>query len=95
MIQTQASGAAASMVNISQNRLLPLELPVPALSEQQRFAKAVLQYRASATNQATSAAILETLFQTLLHRAFDGSLTTKWREGHAKELLQEMERQSP
>ena len=29
---------------------------------------------------------LETLFQTLLHRAFDGSLTAKWREGQAKEL---------
>ena len=41
---------------------------------------------------ATSAATLETLFQILLHRAFDGSLTAKWREGHAKEVLQEMER---
>jgi hypothetical protein len=34
------------------------------------------------------------LFQTLLHRAFDGSLTAKWREGHAKELLQEMKHQT-
>ncbi|MCA9450664.1 MAG: restriction endonuclease subunit S, partial [Candidatus Omnitrophica bacterium] len=94
MIQAQASGAAASMVNISQNRLLPLEFPVPQLSEQQRFAKAVLQFRTSTTNQATSATTLETLFQTLLHRAFEGSLTAKWREGHTKEILQEMERQA-
>jgi hypothetical protein len=42
--------------------------------------------------QSTSSATLETLFQTLLHRAFDGSLTAKWREGHTKEVLQEMER---
>ena len=94
MIQAQASGAAASMVNISQSRLLPLEFPVPPLSEQQRFAKAVLEYRTSATNQSTSAATLETLFQTLLHRAFDGSLTAKWREGHAREVLAEMKVQS-
>jgi len=42
----------------------------------------------------TSTTTLETLFQTLLHRAFDGSLTAKWREAHANELLQEMETQS-
>jgi type I restriction enzyme S subunit len=90
MIQAQASGAAASMVNISQNRLMPLEFPVPPISAQRRFADAVQTYRNSAKQQSTSAATLETLFQTLLHRAFDGSLTAKWREGHAKELLQEM-----
>jgi len=45
-------------------------------------------------NQSTSAATLETLFQTLLHRAFDGSLTAQWREGKAKELLQEMNDQA-
>jgi len=37
---------------------------------------------------------LETLFQTLLHRAFAGSLTAKWRESHAQELLQEMKHQT-
>jgi len=34
------------------------------------------------------------LFQTLLHRALDGSLTAKWRVGHAKELSQEMKHQA-
>lgn len=38
--------------------------------------------------------VLETLFQTLLQRAFDGRLTAKWREAHAKELLEEMQLQS-
>jgi len=32
--------------------------------------------------------------QTLLHPAIDGRLTAKWREGEAKELLQEMEHQA-
>lgn len=90
MIQAQASGAAASMVNISQSRLLPLELPVPPLPLQKKFSEAVQAYREASLSQGSSAATLETLFQTLLHRAFDGSLTAKWREGNAKEVLQEM-----
>ncbi len=94
MIQAQASGAAASMVNISQSRLLPLELPIPPLQLQQKFASAVLTFRESTRSQVASATTLETLFQTLLHRAFDGSLTAKWREGQANDLLQEMEHQA-
>jgi type I restriction enzyme S subunit len=37
---------------------------------------------------------LENLFATMLHRAFTGELTAKWRETHLKELLAEMEIQS-
>jgi type I restriction enzyme S subunit len=73
-------------------RSLSYIYPPPDLQE--RFGKALAELRklsAKATNQTTSSATLETLFQTLLHRAFDGSLTAKWREGRAKEVLQEME----
>lgn len=93
-IRSLASGAAASMVNISRSRLLPFEIPIPPPHLQEKFSKAVLALREPHQGQTTSAATLETLFQTLLHRAFDGSLTAKWREGHAKELLQEMEHQA-
>lgn len=94
MIRAQASGAAASMVNISQNRLLPLEFSVPPLGEQKRFANAVNSVNQTHKAAATSATTLETLFQTLLHRAFDGSLTAKWRQGYAKEVLQELKHQT-
>jgi len=40
------------------------------------------------------AARIESLFETLLHRAFTGDLTAKWRMAHMKELLQEMEQQA-
>jgi type I restriction enzyme S subunit len=93
-IQSLASGAAASMVNISRSRFLPFELPVPPLELQRKFAAAVVALRQPLLSQDTSATTLETLFQTLLHRAFDGSLTAKWREGQAKEVLQEMEHQA-
>ncbi len=64
----------------------------PPPDQQERFSKALAEARKLSAKANTSAATLETLFQTLLHRAFDGSLTAKWREGHAKEVLQEMER---
>ena len=37
---------------------------------------------------------LENIFSALLHRAFTGDLTAKWREAHMKELLAEMETQA-
>ena len=30
----------------------------------------------------------------MLHRAFNGTLTVRWREAHLKELLAEMEQQA-
>ena len=35
-----------------------------------------------------------TLFTALLHRAFSGELTAKWREAHMKEVLNEMNQQA-
>jgi type I restriction enzyme S subunit len=37
---------------------------------------------------------ISSLFEVLLHRAFTGDLTAKWREAHMKELLQEIEQQA-
>lgn len=37
---------------------------------------------------------VESLFSVLIHRAFTGDLTAKWREAHMKELLSEMEVQT-
>ena len=37
---------------------------------------------------------VENLFSVMLHRAFIGELTAKWREAHMKELLAEMEQQA-
>jgi len=34
------------------------------------------------------------LFAVLLHRAFTGYLTAKWRDAHMKELIVEMEQQA-
>ncbi|MBU2507019.1 MAG: hypothetical protein KJ799_09880 [Bacteroidetes bacterium] len=36
---------------------------------------------------------IESTFNLLLSQAFDGSLTSSWRDAHMKEVLQEMEEQ--
>lgn len=82
------------IASINKRQLSAFPVVIPPIDLQQKFAKALETLNANIKNQATSAATLETLFQTLLHRAFDGSLTAKWREAQGKELLQEMENHS-
>jgi len=74
-LRSIASGAAGSMPNISKGRLEGIEIPLPALETQQIFSRQVHAALDMETQAAASAAKLETLFQTLLHRAFTGDLT--------------------
>ena len=74
-----------------------LSLPLPANPTDPKFliiSDQIEVIHQHISSQNASVIALETLFQTLLHRAFNGSLIAKWREGHAKELLQEMEHTS-
>ena len=67
-----------------------LEIPLPPLSIQQKFANSVAGIMKLEANRSESHRRLETLFHTTLHRAFTGDLTASWREAYKKELLQEM-----
>ncbi len=91
-IVSTSSGAAQA--GFSHEKTKALEIPLPPQDLQEAFAERYQRMLNTLQAQSTSAATLEALFQTLLHRAFDGSLTDKWREGHAKDLLQEMETQA-
>lgn len=91
-LRSIASGAAGSMPNISKGRLEGLEIPLPPLETQHLFSRQVHAALDIEAHAAASAAKLETLFQTLLHRAFTGELTAKWREAHLHEGVQEMTR---
>jgi type I restriction enzyme S subunit len=82
------------IASINKRQLSAFPVVIPPLDIQKRFTEALNALSECGKSQATTTATLETLFQTLLHRAFDGSLTAKWREGHAKELLQEMTHQA-
>lgn len=86
--------AGQTRARISMGRLGELEIPVPPVDLQQAFTKQVKIAFPLQAQAAASAAKLETLFQTLLHRAFTGELTARWREAHLREGVQEMTRLS-
>jgi type I restriction enzyme S subunit len=79
---------------ISGNRIYPIEILVPHPEEQKKFASMILELHRYENRRQNSGVHLETLFSVLMHRAFAGELTAKWREAHMKELLAEMEDQA-
>lgn len=81
----------ATVHNIDVPKLKALLIPNPSPEKQSVFVNAHSNLTKQNNASSVSATTLETLFQTLLHRAFDGSLTASWREAQSKELLQEME----
>jgi type I restriction enzyme S subunit len=93
-IQALASGSAGSMPNISKGRLEGLMIQKPPFPLQQQFADLVQRVHENTIAGEATRAKLKRLFQTILHRAFTGELTARWREAHMKELLAEMEEQA-
>ncbi len=79
---------------ISGSRIYPVEILVPAEDEQLVFARSVSDLRKVNDILAVASRNLDSLWDTLMTRAFSGQLTAKWREGHMKELLAEMEQQA-
>ncbi|MBM3837135.1 MAG: hypothetical protein FJ398_04090 [Verrucomicrobia bacterium] len=93
-IEALAGGSAGSMPNISKSRLECMEVEKPPKSLQDQFAHSVVELDSLRGNMGTVHENLESLFSVVLHRAFTGELTAKWREAHLKELLAEMEQQA-
>lgn len=84
----------AGQSNISVEGLKQIPMLRPPIALQRRFRTHVIDsFRLRrATEQAGRA--LDTMFGSLLKRAFAGELTSRWRERHMKELLAEMELQA-
>jgi len=68
-----------------------LDIPIDL---QVQFSEAVQSIRILRKQQGAVSENLKKTLDVLLHRAFTGDLTAKWREAHMKELLQEMEQQA-
>ena len=66
----------------------------PPIELQRKFSRAVMRFQEWVEQSDRSRKNLEHIFSVLLHRAFTGDLTSKWREAHMKEILQEMEQQA-
>lgn len=92
VLENNAPQAAQKNINLQVLRSLPL--PKPPLPLQEKFSSMVVEYYKQIDNQLHQGERLETLFNSILHRAFTGDLTASWRQDHMKELLQEMELQA-
>ena len=69
-VQSMATGSAGSMPNISKDKLNSLQIPLPPLPLQEKFAEIVQKFERVRRQQREATRQAEHLFQTLLHRAF-------------------------
>jgi len=93
--QAEASfTGTAGQQRVPADFLVRYEIPCPPLGLQQAFAKAVGCIAEWVEQTERVRRRTNDLFSSLLHSAFTGDLTAKWREAHMKELLQEMEQQA-
>lgn len=74
--------------------LMQFPVVVPSPGQLARVDSAVSQHRHLIDQRQARRALVDRLFGLLLGRAFEGSLTASWREGHITELVQEMEHQA-
>jgi type I restriction enzyme S subunit len=87
--------ARAGQPHLNADQLLntPTILP-PKKPLQENFSGFVNALRSQRVQRTDSEKRLNKIFATMLHRAFTGELTAKWREAHLKELILEMEAQA-
>jgi len=70
----RATGTGGSMKNISKPKVMSLEVPLPPLPLQKKFSSRATEIRAVQAEQSASRRRLDELFQSMLHRAFNGEL---------------------
>ncbi len=79
---------------LNKNQLGSFDTPIPAPSTLATFNEQAEQLVGIEESRFRSCEKINRLFDVLLYRAFNGSLTAKWREAQMEELLQEMEQQT-
>jgi len=85
---------AVNQASLNQKDISSLEIAVPPIDAQDRFCLLAGNVLQQVETQQKATENIEKLFDNLIHRAFTGVVTAKWREAHMKELLQEMEQQA-
>jgi type I restriction enzyme S subunit len=92
ILERSAPQVAQKNINLQILRRLPI--PVPPKNLQDKFLYYYEDCYSSLSSQENITSCINSLWDILLHRAFTGDLTAKWRETHMKELLAEMELQA-
>jgi type I restriction enzyme S subunit len=85
---------AIGMANINATELRSLPVPVPDMVLQERFARHVRDIETAKQCSKLARQTLQLLVHAVIHRAFSGELTTKWREANLEKLLQECREQT-
>ncbi len=85
--------AAHGTRKLDTDALNSLPIPVP-VAQLEQFTRHTREQSLTRECRRSVAEKIETIFKVMLHRAFTGELTARWRGAHLKELLAEMEQQS-
>jgi type I restriction enzyme S subunit len=92
--QLGASVTGQIVDGITSKDLKELIVEVPPLNLQKLFSQTKERLDHDTVKRGEAKQKLDHLFSVLLHRAFSGDLTAKWRQVHMKELLTEMREQA-
>jgi type I restriction enzyme S subunit len=92
-ILASVSTAAHGTQKLDTDRLLSMPILIPDPEKHKRFVKWFEDARAILDGTAQSLPRVEKVFEVLLHRAFTGELTAKWRANNRKMIEIEMREQ--
>lgn len=92
--QLGASVTGQIVAGITSRDLRALRIDEPPIELQRKFARVKTGLDEDRKKRKRNREEIDRLFNLLLHRAFCGDLTAKWREAHVQELLAEMEQQA-
>lgn len=86
--------ARAGQPHLNSTQLEQAPIPVVPIEKQKIFSSLVQQCRSVRKFREQQGEKIECLFANFLHSAFSGTLSDKWRNGHTKELLEELAAQT-
>jgi type I restriction enzyme S subunit len=85
--------AAHGTRKLDTDRLLSMSIAIPDPEKHERFVRWFQDGRRIVDSATGSGPKINRVFDVLLHRAFTGQLTAKWREKHKKQLEAELQEQ--
>ncbi len=90
----QSLGRGATFLELSKAIVESVFIPLPPLDLQGKFRDRLVSLENLRRRAFAVSSAVDIVFQSLLHCAFTGYLTARWREAHMSELLAEMEAQA-
>ena len=91
-LQTLVRTAGHGTRKLDTPDLMQFPIPAPDTDRLKQVASIVEHHRLAVEQRQKSKKMLDRVFAVALHKAFDGSLTTSWRNRHREDLGREMKR---